>query len=95
MENKEDELKINGVVYNEMKGVFSSPDGVLERVILSSLYPDTSYGNESGGDPEVIPTLTYSQFLEFHRTFYHPSNSFIYLYGKMDLEEKLDWHCCF
>lgn len=91
MENKEDELKINGVVYNEMKGVFSSPDGVLERVILSSLYPDTSYGNESGGDPEVIPTLTYSQFLEFHRTFYHPSNSFIYLYGKMDLEEKLDW----
>ena len=87
MENKEDELKINGVVYNEMKGVFSSPDGVLERVILSSLYPDTSYGNESGGDPEVIPTLTYSQFLEFHRTFYHPSNSFIYLYGKMDLEE--------
>lgn len=91
MEKKEDDLKINGVVYNEMKGAFSSPDGVLSRMILSSLYPDTSYRNESGGDPEVIPTLTYQQFLEFHRTFYHPSNSFIYLYGNLDMEEKLDW----
>lgn len=91
MESKEDELKINGVVYNEMKGAFSSPDGVLGRVILSSLYPDTSYRNESGGDPEVIPTLTYQQFLEFHRTFYHPSNSFIYLYGNLNMEERLNW----
>lgn len=91
MKDKKDDLKINGVVYNEMKGAFSSPDGILDWMILKSLYPDTPYGNESGGDPDVIPTLTYQQFLEFHRTFYHPSNSFIYLYGNMDMEEKLDW----
>ncbi len=91
MKEKEDELKINGVVYNEMKGAFSSPNGVLSRMILASLYPDTSYQYESGGDPDVIPTLTYQQFLDFHRMFYHPSNSFIYLYGDMDMEEKLEW----
>ena len=58
LENDEDELKINGVVYNEMKGAFSSPDDVLDREIMNSLYPDTSYGVESGGDPDVIPQLT-------------------------------------
>lgn len=87
----EDELTLNGVVYNEMKGAFSSPDGVLEREILNSLYPDTTYQNESGGDPDVIPELTYEQYLDFHRTYYHPSNSYIYLYGDMDVEEKLAW----
>lgn len=91
LESKEDALTYNGVVYNEMKGAFSSPEGVLDRVILNTLFPDTSYANESGGDPEVIPELTYEQFLEFHRRYYHPSNSYIYLYGDMDMEEKLEW----
>ena len=91
LESKEDALTYNGVVYNEMKGAFSSPEGVLDRVILNSLFPDTSYANESGGDPEVIPELTYEQFLEFHSRYYHPSNSYIYLYGDMDMEEKLEW----
>ncbi len=83
------ELSINGVVYNEMKGVFSSPDDVLEREMMNSLYPDTTYGFESGGDPDFIPELTYEQFLDFHRKYYHPSNSYIYLYGSMDMAEKL------
>ena len=85
------ELSYNGVVYNEMKGAFSSPDGVLDRMILNSLFPDTTYANESGGDPDVIPELTYEEYLNFHRTYYHPSNSYIYLYGNMDMEEKLNW----
>ena len=91
MESPEDELSINGVVYNEMKGAFSSPDDVLEREITNILFPDTSYSNESGGDPEVIPDLTYEQFLDFHRKYYHPSNSYIYLYGNMDMAEKLEY----
>ena len=89
MESPEDELTINGVVYNEMKGAFSSPDDVFERELMNSLYPDTSYGVESGGDPDVIPELTYEEFLNFHRKYYHPSNSYIYLYGNMDMAEKL------
>ena len=91
LDSVDDKLKYNGVVYNEMKGAFSSPEGVLDRVVLNTLFPDTSYANESGGDPEVIPELTYEQFLDFHRKYYHPSNSYIYLYGDMDMEEKLDW----
>ena len=89
LEDPEGELTYNGVVYNEMKGVFSSADEVLERRIMDTLFPDTTYGKESGGDPEHIPELTYEQFLEFHRTYYHPSNSYIYLYGDMDFQEKL------
>ena len=91
LDSAEDKLTYNGVVYNEMKGAFSSPEGVLDRVVLNTLFPDTSYANESGGDPEVIPNLTYEQFLDFHRKYYHPSNSYIYLYGDMDIEEKLNW----
>ncbi len=91
LDDPDGELTLSGVVYNEMKGAFSSPEGVLDRVILNSLFPDTSYANESGGDPEVIPELTYEQFLDFHRKYYHPSNSYIYLYGDMDMEEKLRW----
>lgn len=91
LENKDDPLTYNGVVYNEMKGVYSSADAVLESTIMSKLFPDTTYGIESGGDPEVIPELTYEQYLDFHRTYYHPSNSYIFLYGDMDMEEKLDW----
>ena len=91
LENPEGPLKYNGVVYNEMKGAFSSPDEVLEREIMNSLFPDTPYGCESGGNPENVPELTYEGFLDFHRKYYHPSNSFIYLYGNMDMEEKLDF----
>lgn len=89
LSEKDGELKYNGVVYNEMKGAFSSPEGVLDRVILNSLYPDTAYSFESGGDPASIPDLKYSEFLDFHSKYYHPSNSYIYLYGDMDMEEKL------
>ena len=91
LDDPDGELTISGVVYNEMKGAFSSPEGVLDRVVLNSLFPDNAYSVESGGDPEVIPKLTYEQFLDFHRKYYHPSNSYIYLYGDMDMEEKLRW----
>lgn len=84
-------LKYNGVVYNEMKGAYSSPDRILLQDISKSLFPDTPYGMESGGDPVDIPSLTYEQYLDFHRRYYHPSNSYIYLYGDMDMEEKLNW----
>ncbi len=89
LQSPEDELTINGVVYNEMKGAFSSPDDVLNRSMMEALYPDTAYGVESGGDPEVIPQLTYEDFIAFHQKYYHPSNSYIYLYGNMDMAEKL------
>ena len=91
MESVEDPLTLNGVVYNEMKGAFSSPDDVHDREVLNSLYPDTAYGVESGGDPKAIPNLTYEEFLDFHGRYYHPSNSYIYLYGDMDMAEKLIW----
>lgn len=91
LEDVEGELKINGVVYNEMKGAFSSPEQQLYRMNLNSLFPDTAYGVESGGDPDFIPDLTYDEFLDFHRSYYHPSNCFIYLYGDMDFEERLLW----
>lgn len=91
MQSPEDDLTINGVVYNEMKGAFSSPDDVLYHSMMEALYPDTTYGVESGGDPEIIPKLTYEAFVEFHRKYYHPSNSYIYLYGNMDMVEKLEF----
>ena len=86
-----DPITINGVVYNEMKGAFSSPDDMLDREIFNSLFPDSEYSNESGGDPKFIPTLTYEAFLKFHKEFYHPANSYIYLYGDMDMAEKLEY----
>ncbi len=89
LEDAQGELTYNGVVYNEMKGVFSSPDELLERETMNVLFPDSPYGVESGGDPRCIPDLTYENFLDFHRKYYHPSNSYIYLYGNMDMEEKL------
>ncbi|SDB17874.1 insulinase family protein [Butyrivibrio sp. INlla16] len=91
MNNANDELGINGVVYNEMKGAFSSADEVVARVIRKSLFPDTTYGIESGGDPDEIYNLTYEDYLDFHRKYYHPSNSYIYLYGNMDMAEKLKY----
>lgn len=84
-------LIYNGVVYNEMKGAYSSPESLLERYTQNTLFPDNCYGKDSGGDPSQIPTLTYEKFLDFHRTYYHPSNSYIYLYGDMDMAEKLAW----
>ncbi len=84
------ELKYNGVVYNEMKGVFSSPEQQLFRSIQKSLLPDTTYGCESGGDPEHIVDLTQEDFIKFHETYYHPSNSYIYLYGDMDMAKELN-----
>jgi len=89
LENENDPISLNGVVYNEMKGAFSTPDDVVEKEITAALYPNGTYGLESGGDPDVIPSLTYEQFLDFHSRFYHPSNSFIYLYGDVDVEERL------
>ncbi len=91
LESEDGELTYNGVVYNEMKGAFSSPDQVLSRKITSTLFPDTTYGQESGGDPENIPDLTYEEFLDFHSRYYHPSNCYIYLYGDFDVYEKLDF----
>lgn len=91
LEDEDSPITINGVVYNEMKGAFSSADDVLQRQILNSLFPDTPYRNESGGDPDFIPDLTYEAYLDFHRRYYHPCNSYIYLYGDMDVAEKLRW----
>lgn len=91
LEEENGPITINGVVYNEMKGAFSSPEGLLDRVITHELFPDTCYGFESGGDPDEIPGLTYEKFLDYHRQFYHPSNSYVYLYGNMDMAEKLTW----
>lgn len=88
---EDDELKINGVVYNEMKGAYSSPDEVLSSQIYRSLFPDNTYSKDSGGNPEYIPKLTYEAYLDFYHKYYHPSNSYIYLYGDMDVVERLEW----
>lgn len=88
---KDDEFKINGVVYNEMKGAYSSPDEVLSSQIYRSLFPDNTYSKDSGGNPEYIPKLTYEAYLDFYHKYYHPSNSYIYLYGDMDVVERLEW----
>lgn len=89
LESKDAPLIYNGVVYNEMKGAYSSPESILDSVTQKTLFPDTCYGKDSGGDPVHIPELSYEKFLDFHRTYYHPSNSYIYLYGDMDMAEKL------
>ncbi len=91
LESKDAPLIYNGVVYNEMKGAYSSPESLLDSVTQKTLFPDTCYGKDSGGDPVHIPELSYEKFLDFHRTYYHPSNSYIYLYGDMDMAEKLAW----
>lgn len=89
--DKTGEIDYRGVVYNEMKGVFSSPEQILFRQIQKSLFPDTPYAFESGGDPDDIVNLTQEDFLDFHKKYYHPSNSFIFLYGDLDVQQKLDW----
>ncbi len=89
LSDPEGEIQYKGVVYNEMKGAFSSPDAVLMRKVQESLFPDTPYGVDSGGDPDFIPNLTYQEFIAFHKKYYHPSNSFIFLYGNGDIMKQL------
>ena len=91
MESEDADLTINGVVYNEMKGALSSPEDVLYEEMGATLFPESIYGVNSGGDPNFIPELSYEQFLDFHKKYYHPSNSYIYLYGNMDMAEKLEY----
>lgn len=89
--NSEEELQYKGVVYNEMQGVYSSPESILMRGITRNLLPDTCYGHDSGGNPDYIPNLTQDKFIEYHKKFYHPSNSYIYIYGDMDIFEVLEY----
>ena len=88
---EQDPLTYSGVVYNEMKGALSSPDDILSSRIMAALYPDTTYGYESGGDPEAIPQLTQEMFVRFHKQYYHPSNSYIFFYGDLDIDSKLKY----
>lgn len=90
LENEQDPITINGVVYNEMKGVFSDPEEVMMRNVTATLYPDTPYAFESGGDPEKIPELSYERFMDFYNMYYHPSNSYIYYYGDTDILPHLE-----
>ncbi|MDR1125247.1 MAG: insulinase family protein [Deltaproteobacteria bacterium] len=89
-EDGRSEITFKGVVYNEMKGVFSSPEAVLERESMHALFPDTPYGLESGGDPEAIPSLTFADFIAFHRRYYHPSNARFYFWGDDPEEKRLE-----
>lgn len=89
LQSEDGRLTYNGVVYNEMKGALSEPEGILDRWVSSALFPDNCYSCMSGGEPKNIPELSYEEFLDFHRKYYHPSNSYIYLYGDMDMAERL------
>lgn len=89
--NENEDIKINGVVYNEMKGVYSSAENQVSDAITFNLHKNSTYGHDSGGDPKEIPNLTYENFLNFHRKYYHPSNSYIYLYGDLDYEKVLNY----
>ena len=91
LSDPERELKINGVVYNEMRGAYSDPDEIVYDRTAQSLFPHLTYAKDSGGDPKHIPELSYEDFLAFHKRFYHPSNSYIFLYGNMDFTERLTW----
>ena len=91
MEDENSDLIVNGVVYNEMKGVYSSAEDMIDFYIRNNLYDGSPYALESGGDPDCIPDLTYEDFLNFHSRYYHPSNSYIYLYGDMDMAERLEY----
>lgn len=91
LENPEDPIVYKGVVYNEMKGAFSSQEEIGFRYIKETLFPDTTYKNESGGAPSCIPDLSYEEFLDFHRRYYHPSNSYICIYGNIDVNETLTY----
>ena len=89
LESLDDPLIYKGIVFNEMKGAYASPEGVLYRQIKQAMFPDNAYRHDSGGDPEAMPNLTYEQFRSFHETFYHPANSRIVFYGDDDPEQRL------
>src|SRR5690606_10693811 len=89
LETADAPLAFKGVVFNEMKVAYSSPDNLLGRVTEQSLFPDTVYSHDSGGDPAAIPDLTYEDFKSFHETYYHPSNARIWFYGDDDPQERL------
>ena len=91
LEEKDGPVTINGVVYNEMKGAYSSPDEMLQTAIMKALFPNNTYGKDSGGNPNHIPELTYEAYIDFYKKYYHPSNSYIYLYGDFDIVERLEW----
>ncbi|NIP99706.1 MAG: peptidase M16, partial [Nitrospinaceae bacterium] len=91
LESKDKDIQYKGVVYNEMKGVFSSPENLVDRYLSHLMFPGTAYGYESGGDPKAIPDLTYEEFREFHRKYYHPSNSRFFFYGNGDTREYLEF----
>ena len=91
LEKEEDEITYNGVVYNEMKGAYSSEESVLERFVMNSLFPDNTYGCGVRWRSTLYTELTYEEYLDFHRKYYHPSNSYIYIYGDMDIEERLQF----
>ncbi|MFO7727766.1 MAG: insulinase family protein [Desulfonatronovibrio sp.] len=90
LEQTDAPLKYKGVVFNEMKGAYSSPDSLLADYSQQSIFPDSTYGLDAGGDPEKIPDLTYEEFVDFHKKLYHPSNAFIYFYGDNPEEERLE-----
>ncbi len=91
LKEKDGPITINGVVYNEMKGAYSSPDESLQKCIFESLFPDNTYSKDSGGNPDFIPELTYEDYIAFYKKYYHPSNSYIYLYGDFDIKERLEF----
>ncbi len=91
MDDADSDLIMNGVVYNEMKGAYSSEDSILHHKIMASLFPDNTYGKDSGGNPDAILDLTYDGYVETYHKYYHPSNSFIYLYGDLDIVERLNY----
>ncbi len=90
LDKADEAITYKGVVFNEMKGVYSSPDSVLGREVQQALFPDNTYGVDSGGDPTVIPQLTFAQFQDFHARYYHPSNSRLWFYGDDDAEKRLE-----
>lgn len=89
LDHEHEPLRYKGVVFNEMKGAYSSPDSILYRASQQALFPDNAYGVDSGGDPQEIPQLTYEAFKQFHATHYHPSNARIFVYGDDDPKERL------
>jgi len=90
LEDAEDDLMYNGIVYNEMKGAYSDPQGLIGNALGRALYPDSVYKLDSGGNPDHIPELTYDQFIDFHKKYYHPENAMLFFYGNMDIEYCLD-----
>jgi len=89
LHDKKEDITCSGVVYNEMKGLYSNPLNRMSMEISKSLYPNTAYYYDAGGDPAKIPNLTYENFVKFYKRYYHPSNSCIYLYGDLDLLDTL------